>query len=84
MSNGTKGRAGYAFPLDSDLWITLKVVVKFLARMPVPIKLAVGWNLNQINQDLATGSEGTLDAHWITRRFSSVSSHRAATWGCCW
>ncbi len=57
MSNSTEGRASYAFPLDSDLRMTLKVVVKFLARMPVPIKLAVGWDFNQINQDLATRSE---------------------------
>ena len=57
MPNSAERRPRKAFAFNSDLRITLKVVVKFLARMPMPIKLAVWRNFNSIHQHFTPRSE---------------------------
>ncbi len=57
MTYGAECWVNEAFAINSDLRIALKVVVKFFARMPMPVKLAVRRYFNKIYKHLASRSE---------------------------
>jgi hypothetical protein len=57
MPHRAEWRVSETFAFDGDLRITLKVVVKFLARMPMSIEFAVGRYFNKVNEYFAIWSE---------------------------